>query len=404
VTTIPGIERRLTSVHGMRVVGRGIAIGHRTFLIESAWENFATVRRRRGVASRGNVHRFGRQTVLVVSFEEMPENDSAVDLWDGSDLPVGGGRFLDTPDLAEGAPHMAVDFLRRAAGPTFVCVSAKGEGFELLPCPVEGRSSEVPRVVGGDELNRPRLGPGLPVLENGRLVGLTVLTKNDDEHTPIHTIADVVRDIATELLEPRDWARIARRIREDPSLHPIEDSPEHYAEVSPEHPLALMTTFAKSRSRALLQFALDQSIRRLETRDPSRSPKPQMRAELVLDKGGRPVGSSGKGLDSPLSKVSSQEYFIRLSLAGPTAPSSRAVFTLEAPWMEKTRTVYEIKGQFPIELRARGDLEVSVKLEDERSRIELRAKLCDLLDEAYLHPSDRDIRAIEDAIDDMRRR
>jgi hypothetical protein len=399
------LGRRLAS--GMTWQGRdevvpGIAVGRRTFLFESGSSLsvvMPAVERVRQVSE----HRFGG-TVLAVSVGESQTPFVGDDIWPGVGLE--DIRLEDTALT----PQVDIDFPSQGAAPTFVCVPASGGfGVELLPCPVHINASDALEVSDLDGAE-PRLRSGLPVFERGRMVG--IIARKDDlrvaafaedalpaapRRARIHTMVDVVRDVALEVLEARDWARLARRLRQEPSMPEIE--------ISATAPHSILAAINLSRSRVWLQFALDQSVRRLEASEPERyssEPEPQLRAELALAHSA-PPGASGVVVQT-VSHVTqgSPEYPIRLSIASktPMAMYTHATYRLYTSWAKKPWTVQNGENGFPLEIMARGDCEVLVEIGDKLS-IVLRARLCDLLDERYLHQSSEEI---EDAIDDLRRR
>jgi hypothetical protein len=408
ITRIPGVEQRLATAHDSRdEPAPGIAVGRRTFLFANVLPDETAVRPRWAYYRQARCHSFGEHTRLAVSITEDSRAGRfigfgpVVDVWSGDSRP--------DVEAAPGArtPHVLVDFLRSSYRSTFVCVPAEGEGFELLPYPLLQRDGEAPQVINVDMR---RFEVGLPVFEKGHLVGVTLpgyfppqrrLAQQAQEpldvpeFVPLRTMFDVVSDIAVRLLQPRDWARLARRLREDRLAGDVT------GDLTQPH--AMLAAIRRSGSRDLLQFALDQSIRRLEAGVPPREPSPWIRAELDIEK----LRSAG----------STAELAIRLSIMDLSShpAASAATYTLDTPLMENPRLFSEDHRRgFPIEVVVPGDCNVSVEIAGEPA-IDLRARLGDLLDEKYLYflrdepwsrhwVSDEDIALIEDAIDHLRRR
>ncbi|WP_437708679.1 hypothetical protein WMF45_30910 [Sorangium sp. So ce448] len=408
ITSVPGVEQRLAAAQDSRdEPAPGIAVGRRTFLFADVLPDETVVRPRWQYFRQARCHSFGEHTWLAVSITEDARAGRfigfgpAVDLWAGSSRP--------DVEAAPGArtPHVFVDFLRTSYRPAFVCVPADGEGFELLPYPLLQRDGEAPQVINVDMR---RIDAGLPVFVNGHLVGVTLpghfppqrrLAQQAQEpldvpeFVPLRTIFDVVSDLAVRLLQPRDWTRLARRLREDRLADDVT------GDLTQPH--AVLAAIRRSGSRDLLQFALDQSIRRLEAGVPPREPSPWIRAELDIEK----LRSAG----------STAELAIRLSIVDLSShpAASSATYTLDTPLMEDMPS-FSVDRQrgFPIEVVVPGDCDVSVEVGREPV-LDLRARLGDLLDEKYLYflrdepwsrnwVSDEDIALIEDAIDDLRRR
>ena len=288
------MEQRLVTFQNERSnersSGPGFAIGRRTFLGEAVPAEGCLVEPRYEPAQHAIVHRFDAPIAAAVSITKGLAGTLVIDLWAGSDEH----RRASTPVVRVATP--SVDFPSDSASTvTFVCVTGGQEGYQLLPCPYVPGGPAVLDVEGDER----RLRPGLPVFQRGNLVGLT-LRSRERGSVKFYPIERVARDLGLAHLEGRDWARIARRLKEETLQAQVEQVNQQAFVETNLAPGELMRAVFDSRSRSLLQFVLDQAVRRLEAREPEREPGPRMRADFVLDNAGLPRSDAVAGGTAPL--------------------------------------------------------------------------------------------------------